>query len=74
MGGDYSFNNVDDLDIPKEPGDVSININMEINNWYDSPHQIEFSSYGTGIMMDTTMQENIQQNGIANVFSVTVDK
>ena len=78
MGGDYSFNHVDDIDIPRWQGDttghVSISINMEINNWYDSPHQIEFSSYGTGIMMDTTMQENIQQNGIADVFSVTVDK
>ena len=78
MGGDYSFRHVDDLDIPRWQGDttghVSISINMEINNWYDSPHQIEFSSYGTGIMMDTTMQENIQQNGIADVFSVTVDK
>ena len=47
---------------------------MEINNWYNSPNQIEFSSYGMGIMMNMMIQMNIQMNGITDVFSVTVDK
>ena len=76
MGGDYSFNNLEDisLTVDDDLGDVSININMEINNWYNSPNQIEFSSYGMGIMMNMMIQMNIQMNGITDVFSVTVDK
>ena len=76
MGGDYSFNNVNDisLTVDDDLGDISIDINMEINNWYQTPNQIEFSSYGMGIMMNMMMQMNIQMNGITDVFSVTVDK
>jgi hypothetical protein len=76
MGGDYSFNNMEDisLTVNDDLGDVSININMEINNWYNSPNQVEFSSYGMGIMMNMMMQMNIQMNGITDVFSVDVSK
>ena len=76
MGGDYSFNNMEDisLTVDDDLGDVSINVNMEINNWYNSPNQIEFSSYGMGIMMNMVMQMNIQMNGITDVFSVDVSK
>ena len=76
MGGDYSFNNVEDISLTVDDDleDVSIDINMEINNWYSSPNQIEFSSYGMGIMMNMMMQMNIQMNGTTDVFSVTVDK
>jgi len=76
MGSDYSFNNVEDISLTVDDDleDVSINVNMEINNWYNSPNQIEFSSYGMGIMMNMMMQMNIQMNGITDVFSVTVDK
>ena len=75
MGGDYSFNNVNDisLTVDDDLGNVSINIDMELNNWYQTPNQIEFSSYGMGIMMNMMMQMNIQMNGITDVFSVTVD-
>ena len=76
MGADYSFYNADDisLTVDDDLGNVSININMEINNWYNSPKQIEFSNYGMGIMMNMMMQMDIQMNGITDVFSVTVDK
>jgi hypothetical protein len=76
MGSDYSFNNVNDifLTVDDDLGNVSININMELNNWYQTPNQITFSSYGMGIMMNMMMQMNIQMNGITDVFSVTVDK
>jgi hypothetical protein len=76
MGADYSFYNADDisLTVDDDLGNVSININMEINNWYNSPKQIEFSNYGMGIMMNMMMQMDIKMNGITDVFSVTVDK
>ncbi len=76
MGGDYSFNNMEDisLTVDDDLGDVSINVNMEINNWYNSPNQIEFSSYGMGIMMNMMMQMNIQMNGTTDVFSIDVSK
>ena len=76
MGGDYSFNNVDNilLTIDDDLGDVSININMEINNWYNSPNLIDFSSYGMGIMMNMMMQMDIKMNGITDVFSVDITK
>jgi len=76
MGGDYSFNNVNDisLTVDDDLGNVSININMEINNWYQTPNQIEFSSYGMGIMMNMEKQMQLKQNGMTDVFSVIVDK
>ena len=76
MGGDYSFNNTNNISLTVDDNlaNASININMEINNWYQTPNQIEFSSYGMGIMMNMMMQMNIQMNGSTDVFSVTVDK
>ena len=56
------------------PKVVSIDVNMDINNWYNSPNQIEFSSYGMGIMMNMMMQMNIQMNGMTDVFSIDVTK
>ena len=72
----YSFNNVNDisLTVDDDLGNVSINVNMEINNWYQTPNQIEFSSYGMGIMMNMPMQMDLKQNGMTDVFSVSVNK
>jgi hypothetical protein len=47
---------------------------MEINNWYQTPNQIDFSSYGNGIMMNMMMQNNLKMNGSTDVFSITLDK
>jgi len=76
MGGDYSFNDIKDvsLTVDDDLGNVSIDINMEINNWYKTPNQIEFSSYGMGIMMNMPMQMDLKQNGMTDVFSVSVNK
>ena len=74
MGGDYSFNNTNNILLSLDDDLGNVSINMEINNWYNSPNQIEFSSYGMGIMMNMMMQMNIQKNGSTDVFSVTVDK
>ena len=76
MGGDYSFNNVEDisLTVDDDLGNVSINLNMEINNWYKTPNQIEFSTYGMGIMGNMLMQMDLKQNGMTDVFSIDVSK
>lgn len=76
MGMDYSFNNIDDISliVNDDLGSVDVNINMEINNWYKTPNQIEFSTYGMGIMGNMDMQRDLKQNGMADVFSVTLDK
>ena len=62
------------LNIDDEVGDVSININMEINNWYQTPHEIAFSTYGMGIMMNMEKQMQLQANGSLDVFSVTASQ
>ena len=76
MGGDYSFKNTKTvyLKVDDNLGNISININMEINNWYQTPNEIEFSNYGMGIMMNMMMQMDIQMNGRTDVFTITVDK
>ena len=81
MGADYSFSfstlgipGSSLLNIDDEVGDVSININMEINNWYQTPHEIAFSTYGMGIMMNMEKQMQLQANGSLDVFSVTASQ
>ena len=76
MGMDYSFNNINDISliVNDDLGSVDVNINMEINNWYKTPNQIEFSTYGMGIMGNMQIQMDLKQNGMADVFSVTLDK
>jgi hypothetical protein len=76
MGGDYSFNNTNSISLTVDDTfeNASININMEINNWYQTPNQIDFSSYGNGIMMNMMMQNNLKMNGSTDVFSITLDK
>ena len=73
MGIDHSFNNIFDisLDINDELGDVNIYINMEINNWYTNPHNINLAA---SIMADMQKQMELQTNGEMDVFSITIDK
>ena len=57
---------------------------MEISNWYQTPNQIEFSTYYSihmtsgdtiaGIMGNMPMQMDLKQNGMTDVFSVSVNK
>ena len=76
MGGDYSFNNSSSisLNVNNDMGDVTIDINMEINNWYQTPNEIAFSTYGMGIMMNMEKQMQLQDNGSLDVFSVTASQ
>ena len=76
MGMDYSFNNIDGISliVTDDLGNVDVNINMEINNWYRTPNQIEFSTYGMGIMGNMQMQMDLKENGMRDVFSISVNK
>ena len=50
---------------------------MEINNWYQSPNNISFASYGppgnNGIMGNMMIQHKLQENGQSDVFSLTIN-
>ena len=71
MGGDYSFNNNKNisLSVNDELGNISIDINMEINNWYKNPHTIMIEP---SIMGNQTKQLELQDNGNTDVFSASV--
>jgi len=82
MRMDHSFI----VDLPIEnynnSDNLSININMEINNWYQTPNQINFSKYYSvmdgdtisGIMMNMEKQIKLQANGSTDVFSIHINK
>ena len=76
MGMDMSFNNEFDLSINVNDnlGNITISVNMELNNWYQSPNEISFSSYGppgqNGIMQNMMMQHKLEQNGESDVFTI----
>ena len=72
MGMDYSFvqNDVISLITDKNTLDVSMSINMEINNLYQNPNSITLST--DGIMGNKMIQMQIKQNG-ADVFSTTIN-
>tara|TARA_B100000902_G_C27321187_1_gene924618 strand:+ start:4822 stop:5595 length:774 start_codon:yes stop_codon:yes gene_type:complete len=80
-GMDFSFTKA----FPISINDGSINnkiisINMEIDNWFNNPENISFSSYGLdangiqGIMQNMIIQQKIQVNGNQDVFSVSVNE
>ena len=65
---DYSFNVSENISINiTDRSRNRITINMEINNWYNNPHTINFAS---SIMADSLKQMKIYQNGIQDVFSI----
>ena len=72
MGMDYSFNHTDVISLisDKNTLDVSMSINMEINNWYQNPNSITLST--DGIMGNMELQMQLKQNG-ADVFSTTIN-
>ena len=73
MGGDYSFNNSSSisLNVDANVENINIVINMEINNWYKTPNTISLAG---AIMMDMMKQMQLKQNGMTDVFSVSVNQ
>ena len=70
MGMDYSFPNQSSISInvTDNTGNISLDINMEINNWYQDPLTLSITE--NGIMGDWASQQNLMINGMQNVFSV----
>ena len=46
---------------------TSLNINMEIQRWFDTPNLYDFNEFGTGIMQNQQAQTLLRENG-RNVF------
>ena len=73
FGTDYSFYKYFDLAIRSTARQTSfsININMNINNWYTNPNNFTLNS--NGVMEDSTKQKYLMENGEADVFSIFID-
>ena len=71
-GIDFSFNKNFPVAINIENANTTVIINMEINNWYDNPNTITLTS--DGIMEDSNKQMQLKQNGMTDVFSVSVNQ
>ena len=71
-GIDFSFNKNFPVAINIENANTTVIINMEINNWYDNPNTITLTS--DGIMGDSNKQMQLKQNGMTDVFSVSVNQ
>ena len=69
-GIDYSFTKNFDITTNIQDGS-SITINMEINNWYSNPNVVNLYS---GIMQNSNIQAQLQENGITDVFSIVISK
>ena len=71
-GSDYSIHV--DLNKPftvSESG-LSLNLNMEIQNWFTNPNDWDFTYFGPGIMGNHEAQKAVQENG-TDVFSFDQD-
>ena len=68
MGMDHSFSNEFPISFNESDNLLSVNINMEINNWYNNPNTINIES---SIMNNIQKQIQLQENGKQNVFSVS---
>jgi hypothetical protein len=51
---------------------VLIDLNMEIQNWFQNPINWDFSYFGAAIMQNHEAQQTIQKNGL-DVFSITIN-
>jgi len=66
----FTFTKAFDVDI-RDNNDGShhhIAINMDINNWFNNPNTISFTT--DGIMENESIQQKLKENGEADVFSV----
>ena len=56
--------------IKAEGTNLTVDLMMNINNWYSGPNSYDFNTYGQAIMGNQAAQKVLQENG-ADVFSVT---
>jgi hypothetical protein len=55
-----------------EESTTILNLNMEIQRWFDTPNLYNFNTFGTGIMQNQKAQELLKENG-ENVFSIMIN-
>ena len=71
MGMDHSFYKEFEFNLNNSrQSNISITINMNINNWYTNPHGFSIAS---SIMMDMPSQMELMNNGSEDVFSISLD-
>ena len=73
MGKPYHI----DLEIPDSnfkvsKEDISVKIQMNVNEWFTDPNDYDFSTYNLMIMMDTKAQEALKANG-KSVFTAIIN-
>lgn len=57
------------LDLQVEDNKFAINLNMEINNWFNNPNTINLEDIVGGMMGNQDMQQKLKENGV-DVFSI----
>lgn len=50
---------------------LSIDLKMEVNNWFQNPTDWDFAYWGSGIMGNADAQSTVQQNGV-DVFTIEI--
>lgn len=67
---DHSFSNTSNISLHLNDniGNINIDINMEIHNWFQNPNVITMTN--NGIMGDMAIQMQLMENGMQDVFSV----
>jgi len=63
--------NLSDLPFNVSNNGLHVQINMEIQNWFNNPNDWDFSYFGPAIMGNPEAQETVQENG-QDVFSIEV--
>ena len=72
MSMDHSFNKYFNFDLQNtRKSNISIIVNMNINNWFTNPN--EYVLTNDGIMMNMTSQMQLMDNGSEDVFSISID-
>jgi hypothetical protein len=75
MGNDYSFTHHSPISLIVDPYSFTdggqITINMEISNWYRTPNTISLAG---SIMGDMMKQMQLKENGMTDVFSVSINQ
>ena len=73
MGNPHDFNVIfENSAFTINEDGLSFKIIMDVNEWFTSPHNYDFSDYGHMIMMNMTAQMQLKENG-SSVFSIMVD-
>ena len=78
MNTDYSIADISfsDLGITTTGKKITINLTMDLNQWYKNPNTYSFEGKQLGIMGDADLQTQLQANGrnVFSIASITIDE